>query len=329
MESLPVELMEIVIDNVHFGSKNWLNVLLTCKFWCSIGKRVFDPSIRNNRAIRWASENGRTNCVKLLLSDSRVNPGDVWNSAIRSAAYEGHLEIVIELLKDSRVDPRALCNYALNWACSRGHLEVVKELFNDCRVDTKSKDQAFSYSVSHPKVMNFLLQFPSVVDPATNDNAAIQAACEHNLIQSAKLLLADPRVDPSVQDNFPIRKASENGHQEIVKMLLSHRRVDPSVDDNYALRMAAKNGHKKVVKILLADARVDPSSENNTALRVAAECGHKKVVELLVNDHRMDQHIRTPSFLKAVEKKDLRLVYSKLDDLKSIKKRHVIQGTGR
>jgi hypothetical protein len=101
-----------------------LSVLLTCKEWCAVGKRVFDPSERNNIAIRAAAAKGRINCVKSLLKDSRVNPASAGNYAIRTAWYlfplpfsissaYGHVQVVKELLKDTRVDPSAHHHFAI------------------------------------------------------------------------------------------------------------------------------------------------------------------------------------------------------------------------
>jgi len=55
---------------------------------------VFDPTADNNRAIRWASENGHVEVVKILLSDKRVDPTADNNLAIRRASEKGHVEVV-------------------------------------------------------------------------------------------------------------------------------------------------------------------------------------------------------------------------------------------
>ena len=62
-----------------------------------------DPSFANNTAIQWASVNGHTEVVKLLLSDKRVDPSADNNIAIRSASNYGHRDVVKLLLEDDRV----------------------------------------------------------------------------------------------------------------------------------------------------------------------------------------------------------------------------------
>ena len=81
-----------------------------------------NPAADENNAIRWASQNGHLEVVKILLQDPRVDPGifQNWllydkigrgakdNNPIRVASQMGHLEIVKLLMKDPRVDPSAL-----------------------------------------------------------------------------------------------------------------------------------------------------------------------------------------------------------------------------
>ena len=61
-----------------------------------------DPSDINNLAIRWASENGHFEVVKLLLEDERVDPSDCNNYAIQITSENGHFEVVKLLYHDYR-----------------------------------------------------------------------------------------------------------------------------------------------------------------------------------------------------------------------------------
>ena len=51
-----------------------------------------------------AIQKDKTEVVKLLLQDKRVNPSADYNDAIREAAKYGHAEVVNLLLSDERVD---------------------------------------------------------------------------------------------------------------------------------------------------------------------------------------------------------------------------------
>ncbi len=87
--------------------------------------------------------------MKLLLQDSRVNPGAGTvvttlcllliddNFAIRCACKNGHIEVVRVLLQDRRVDPSARNNLALALATDNGHSLVVQELLKHPKIGAK------------------------------------------------------------------------------------------------------------------------------------------------------------------------------------------------
>lgn len=67
-----------------------------------------DPSFDENLPIRWASGDGYTEIVRILLNDPRVDPSAAPmsspdRSSIRVASEYGHIEIVRLLLNDPRV----------------------------------------------------------------------------------------------------------------------------------------------------------------------------------------------------------------------------------
>ena len=83
-----------------------------------------DPKADSSRALRWAAENGHTECVKLLIPVSDPKAGNSY--ALRKAAENGHTECVRLLIPVS--DPKADNSYALRWAARNGHTECVKLL---------------------------------------------------------------------------------------------------------------------------------------------------------------------------------------------------------
>lgn len=97
-----------------------------------------NPADDNDYVIRWASDRGHLELVKLLLNDTRVDPADVNNIAIRAASRRGHLEVVKLLLNDKRIDPADNDNYAIRLASYLGHMEIVRLLLDDPRVDWRS-----------------------------------------------------------------------------------------------------------------------------------------------------------------------------------------------
>ena len=105
------------------------------------------PQANYSEAVRWASRRGYTEIVKLLLTDSRVDPAGVDpsdrdNLAIIVASYWGQAEVVKLLLADSRVDPAARGNEAISQAYRRGYTKVVKLLLADSRVGPAAKNNS-------------------------------------------------------------------------------------------------------------------------------------------------------------------------------------------
>jgi ankyrin repeat protein len=87
-----------------------------------------DTSLSNNKPIKYASSNGYTETVRLLLSDPRVNPAIENNYPIGMASNGGHTEVVKLLLNNPHVDPSDDDNYAIIIAAEKGHFEIVKLL---------------------------------------------------------------------------------------------------------------------------------------------------------------------------------------------------------
>ena len=157
-----------------------------------------DPTMKDNIAIRLASDYGYLEMVKLLLADPKVDPGANNNEAIRYASIGGHTDVVKLLLADSRVDPTVYGNTvsAIGLASDNGQIDVVKLLLADPRID-----------------------------PAADDNWAIRYASRNGHADIVKLLLADDRVDPAANDNWALQKAMWKDHTDVIKLLLADPRV--------------------------------------------------------------------------------------------------------
>ena len=158
--------------------------------------------------------------------------------------------------------------------------------------------------------VRLLLNDP-LVDPAANNNYAIQTASVSGYKEVMRLLLDDPRVDPSADDNVAIKLASKGGNADVMRLLLADPRVDPSktivntsrsgylevirvvladgrIDLSGLIAMASLYGSTEKVRLLLADPRVDPTEDNNSAIKDASRNGHTEVVRLLLADGRVD-----------------------------------------
>jgi len=172
--------------------------------------------------IRWASENGQLELVKLLIDAGADVTADN-NYAIIWASYKGHLEVV-KLLIDAGADVTADDNKAIRWVSQKGHLEIVKLLIDNG------------------------------ADVTAYDNYAIILASEKGHTEVVKLLIDSVADDKKLSfvtanNNYAIRLASRYGHTEIVKLLIANG-ADVTDDDNYAIKMASYNGHTEVVDLL-------------------------------------------------------------------------------
>ncbi len=112
-----------------------LSVLLVCRLWRTVGERVLDPSVRNNRALTRSCEFGHVDAVRSLLKDERVDPRAEDSKPLRYACKNGRVRVVRMLLKDERADPTARRYETAMWAIGRGYANVLSSLDKDPRVD--------------------------------------------------------------------------------------------------------------------------------------------------------------------------------------------------
>ncbi len=131
------------------------------------GFLYIDPSVKDNYAIKLASENGCTEIVRLLLKDRRVDPRADNNYSIRFASIHGCTETVRLLLEDEMIegkrnaDPSANNNFAIKWTSRNGHTETVKLLLEDERIDSSADDDTairWAYNNGHTEIVRMLLE---------------------------------------------------------------------------------------------------------------------------------------------------------------------------
>jgi hypothetical protein len=97
--------------------------------WSRIAGKKWNPSLGYGAAIINAAKHGRTEAVRLLLEDDRVNPADDGSISINVAAKNGRIEVVKLLLEDPRVDPtNGDRNFTIKEAAEYGHNDVVELL---------------------------------------------------------------------------------------------------------------------------------------------------------------------------------------------------------
>jgi hypothetical protein len=108
------------------GDSKWLSELII--------NPLVDPSARDDEALRNACTNGHTDCVRLLLSDERCNPGVLDNYCLIWAASCGFDEIVRMLVDHSKVGVRSITQEVASVAINnnrRSTKRLLKQLLEN------------------------------------------------------------------------------------------------------------------------------------------------------------------------------------------------------
>lgn len=71
----------------------------------------------------------KADILRILLDDSRLDPGMNDNSALVYAVQRGHENIIDMLISDPRVDPSARNNMIIKLACQYCSEKIVKNSF--------------------------------------------------------------------------------------------------------------------------------------------------------------------------------------------------------
>jgi|688.fasta_scaffold711747_1 ankyrin repeat protein len=181
----------------HFRPIIWDFVVLED---VSLGFLNYKLDEYGNNALTWASKNGISEIVKMLL-DKGVNP-NIKNTELITplsfASEKGYVNIV-KMLLDKGADPNIKDKWgqtALIYASQNGHENIVKMLL-DKDADPNIKTE--------------------------KDNNSLYVAAQNGRENIVKMLL-DKGADPNTKTkkgNTALKVASQNGYKNIVNMLIS------------------------------------------------------------------------------------------------------------
>jgi ankyrin repeat protein len=244
----------------------------------------------NATALMWASRNGHTEIVEILLrnKDIDVNLQDKLNgwTALMWASGKGHTNIVRMLLQHKNIDVNkqdAWGNTALMWASGQGHKEIAQMLLQHKNVDTNKQDK--------------------------KGHSALMMATGQGNKEIVQMLLHNENSDVNQQGQFgwtALMWASQKGHQEIFQILLQHKDINVNqhdTDGDTALMLASRWGYREeFVQILLQHKDIDinhQDKDGKTALMKASEKGHEEIVQMLlqhknINVNLQDKNGKTP-----------------------------------
>jgi len=230
-ERLPLDIMKEIFSYIPFVKLNWFNFAIACKPFAVIAKKLFDPSVYEQKALRYAVLHGKANSVKILLEDPRVNPGVYSQQCIITASTNGNVEIVKLLIQHPLVDPSADEHKAIRRAIQLGHCEIVELLLDRVKL-----------SIDLLEYHNFVL---------------ICADCGHSTVFDSILKNAPKDIVPPLLSAAFQASVCVNNPPLLYKIIQEYN-YDPSSDDNWAYKYIVNHKHKNnnLLKFLLEDKRV-------------------------------------------------------------------------
>ncbi|KAJ3393474.1 hypothetical protein HDU84_001965 [Entophlyctis sp. JEL0112] len=186
-------------------------------------------------------------------------------------------------------DVTAGLNRSFRWAARLGYLQVVERLLQMDIVNPADDDNyalQCAAEEGHVDIVTRLLALPSEKGIRTDgkNNYAAKRTAFNGHTETMRLLLADTRTDPSASRNEPLRNATTNGHAGVLRLLLSHPHpgINPGCFNNHSLVQACTNGHLECVQLLVSDNRVNPADGDNEPFRTACRNGHAGIVQFLL-----------------------------------------------
>ncbi|GMG13698.1 unnamed protein product [Aspergillus oryzae] len=270
----------------------YFGLIPVVQHWIEMGKIDVDAEddIYGRSALSWASGNGHTTVIKLLIKRSYRT----WWKMARVDARDRHHRT------------------PLSWAIINGQVEAVSLLLKagaaiDVKDDIGGTPLEYAICSGNNEVWNIVKKKGS-----QNHHLSIDKIQTRLLISAARkgngaivTLLLENNADIDSRDESgqtPLSWAAENGHEAVVRLLLENNADIDSRDENgqTPLSRAAENGHEAVVRLLLENkVDIDSRDENGqTPLSLAAENGHKAVVRLLLENNAdiesKDNDSRTP-----------------------------------
>lgn len=277
-DTVPSDILSCIFWYIPYKKANWINILITCKRFLTIGRKVFDPRVKDNSAIHHACKNGYTNLLCDLLKDSRIDPncyfkGDVYQTQPLDLAIDcNEPEIVRLLLADPRL--KLECNkmgvHPINRAANVGRLEITKMLLADTRLDpnmdlTKLCIDVYDTHSYYDVALELLKDHR--VDPSVNNSSFFIHACHNGPLEIVRALLSDKRVDCCTFVCEGLVKACESGRTDIISELLKEPRIDPTVCQEKCLSAAVRYNRPWTMAVLLHDPRIDPTIKDNWIIR--------------------------------------------------------------
>ncbi|KAK0763420.1 hypothetical protein N5P37_002797 [Trichoderma harzianum] len=278
-----------------------------------------DPDSRDKRAGRtalsWATENGHTEVVKLLLDTNKVNVNSVngdGSTPLHYASLRQHDDIVNLLLDTKGIDVNLQDVYGyspLHLSSRRGYEAIVQLLLRKFEVDVNLRDGYkctplhYAASSGYEAVIQLLLERRDV-DVNTKDdhkNTPLHLAAVEGHEAAAHLLLLRAEIDVNARNqygNAPLHLAVSKGYDNITYLILRENDADMNARNNDGrtpLHSATRKNQRSIVKLLI-DANPmglnSQDSASSTPLHYASAGGFADVAKMLLDTNLVDVNAR-------------------------------------
>ncbi|KAK6332009.1 hypothetical protein TWF718_002547 [Orbilia javanica] len=226
-------------------------------------------------AIHWASRQGNSSCLKVLLNEYFDKVSDEPGicsleglSPLAAAAKCGHLKCAEVLLEQRIFDINAKDRSgqtALSLAVTHGHGDIVALLLKQQEIDPNLPDGSgytplfWTTACNSQSILSMLLK-DKRVDPCCLDRSGrnpLSWAAEEGQAALAKQMIVDGRMDLNNRDSSgrtPLLLAVLNMHLPVVKLLIESKRADVSVRDKSGrntISWAAERTDKYLIHYLI------------------------------------------------------------------------------
>lgn len=269
-------------DNVKEKTAKFLEAIKTSNTvlleFLMLADASFDPSMKNNWAMRYLVRQYNADILCILLKDTRVDPTvDECRMYLHVARdYRFNQTLMERLVQNPHVNKSELFRIVTRDKYVKA--EVVNYLATLSGIPLSSATIDLALSLKSLPLLNECLK---QVAPTFEQ---LEVACNVAYLPVIDRLLQDERINQDLSPLF--LKACKEDRFSVAECLIRHPNVNPGFNNNEPLRVAATWGNIEIVALLMKDesGRVDVSADGYAALKAARGAKYTKIIELLMSD---------------------------------------------
>jgi len=147
MERLSDDILSYIFSFIHEYYGNWFSVKLTCKRFLRCSIKPFDPTLRNNEALRSALTRGKIVSAEYLFKDERVRSTMDLKQTMELACHLGYSTMLNNLME--QFDCKDYAMGAAHDAVNSGHYHILFDIAG--RFDVSRDYRSFFVSACREK----------------------------------------------------------------------------------------------------------------------------------------------------------------------------------